>query len=222
MDGPGHRMKRPGAEERPPGPRDVDARRRRLRSRAGVVRLDAEGTVRHFDPLFASVLGYRPDALTGTFFFAYVHARDLAPILREAARLLQQRLGHQFRYCLAGAAELPIEDAVQAYPFNSQLVTLPSSTPGDRSMAIVAPLEAEEDVALITAPAVTSSGPNKIDLIAKGADNVLYHQVYDGAWRGWLPIGDGLASAPAVAVASGAATASSARSPRSSRVACRS
>lgn len=54
------------------------------------------------------------------------------------------------------------------------------------------------DGTTISAPAVTSSGPNKLDLIAKGADNVLYHQVYDGAWRGWLPIGDGLASAPAV------------------------
>ncbi|MCW6006389.1 S8 family serine peptidase [Micromonospora sp. CPCC 205371] len=54
------------------------------------------------------------------------------------------------------------------------------------------------DGTTISAPAVTSSGPNKIDLIAKGSDNVLYHQVYDGAWRGWEPIGDGLASAPAV------------------------
>jgi succinylarginine dihydrolase len=41
--------------------------------------------------------------------------------------------------CLAQDAELPVADAVQAYPFNSQIVTLPSG-----KMAIIAPLESRE------------------------------------------------------------------------------
>jgi succinylarginine dihydrolase len=41
---------------------------------------------------------------------------------------------------LASERELPIASAVAAYPFNSQLLTLP-----DGSMTIVAPLESRED-----------------------------------------------------------------------------
>jgi succinylarginine dihydrolase len=51
---------------------------------------------------------------------------------------LSRRLGERFRYCLASDAELPVREAVGTYPFNSQLVTLPSG-----KMAIVAPREAQ-------------------------------------------------------------------------------
>ncbi|MCI0573427.1 MAG: N-succinylarginine dihydrolase [Myxococcaceae bacterium] len=48
-------------------------------------------------------------------------------------------LGPSFRFTVASEAELPVADAVKAYPFNSQVLTLP-----DTSMVIVAPLEARE------------------------------------------------------------------------------
>ncbi|HYP76104.1 MAG TPA: N-succinylarginine dihydrolase [Polyangiaceae bacterium] len=49
---------------------------------------------------------------------------------------LRERLGDEFQLVLATNAELPVADAVHAYPFNSQLVSLP-----DGGMAIVAPEE---------------------------------------------------------------------------------
>ncbi len=61
---------------------------------------------------------------------------DSAALLDE----LRGMLGDSFTPVLATDAELPIASAVAAYPFNSQLVTLP-----DGSMAIVAPQEARED-----------------------------------------------------------------------------
>ena len=48
-------------------------------------------------------------------------------------------LGPGFRWAVASEAELPLEDAVRSYAFNSQLLTLPDGT-----MAIVAPDEARE------------------------------------------------------------------------------
>ncbi len=59
--------------------------------------------------------------------------------------LLQQlgeKLGPSFRAVVATEAELPVAEAVAAYPFNSQLVTLP-----DGGMAIVAPKESEDSPA---------------------------------------------------------------------------
>lgn len=50
------------------------------------------------------------------------------------------RLGDTFSYTLATEAELPVASAVQAYPFNSQLVTLPS---GD--MALIAPTDSRDE-----------------------------------------------------------------------------
>ncbi|HVW27229.1 MAG TPA: N-succinylarginine dihydrolase [Polyangiaceae bacterium] len=64
---------------------------------------------------------------------AFVHHRDLLAVLRE-------KLGGDFRYALAAEAELPTSDAVNSYPFNSQLVTLPGG-----AMAIIAPSEAFEN-----------------------------------------------------------------------------
>jgi succinylarginine dihydrolase len=53
---------------------------------------------------------------------------------------LRALLGDDFVAVLASEAELPAASAVAAYPFNSQLLTLP-----DGSMTIVAPEEARED-----------------------------------------------------------------------------
>jgi succinylarginine dihydrolase len=52
---------------------------------------------------------------------------------------LGARLGADFAAILATEAELPAAEAVRAYPFNSQLLSLPSG-----KMAIVAPREAQE------------------------------------------------------------------------------
>ena len=60
---------------------------------------------------------------------AFVHYRDLLAELRK-------RLGTSLRCVVAQETELPAKDAVDSYPFNSQVVSLP-----DRTMAIVAPAE---------------------------------------------------------------------------------
>jgi len=52
---------------------------------------------------------------------------------------LKEKLGDAFRFVIATQQELPTEVAVGAYPFNSQVVTLP-----DGSMAIIAPIESQE------------------------------------------------------------------------------
>jgi succinylarginine dihydrolase len=52
---------------------------------------------------------------------------------------LGQRLGDGFRTVVASNDELPVGDAIRAYPFNSQLVTLQ-----DGALCIIAPTEAEE------------------------------------------------------------------------------
>jgi succinylarginine dihydrolase len=60
----------------------------------------------------------------------------------DAAGLLQtlrEKLGASFRFTLASEAELPVADAVAAYPFNSQVLSLPSG-----GMCILAPLESQE------------------------------------------------------------------------------
>jgi succinylarginine dihydrolase len=62
-----------------------------------------------------------------------------APALLEQ---LRERLGVTFRHCLASQTELPVADAVAAYPFNSQLLSLP-----DGGMAIIAPSDCYENVA---------------------------------------------------------------------------
>lgn len=53
---------------------------------------------------------------------------------------LRTRLGDAFRVVVAKESELPAADAVAAYPFNSQLVTLP-----DGSMVIVAPEDSQKN-----------------------------------------------------------------------------
>lgn len=72
----------------------------------------------------------------GNFLMLHEHA-----FLGHEALLgrLRELLGPAFRHALATEAELPVRDAVRAYPFNSQVLTLPDGT-----MAIVAPLESRE------------------------------------------------------------------------------
>lgn len=55
---------------------------------------------------------------------------------------LRELLGPHFRAVVATEEELPVADAVAAYPFNSQVVTLPGG-----SMAIIAPHECAENEA---------------------------------------------------------------------------
>ena len=64
---------------------------------------------------------------------AFLEVTDLLAELRAL-------LGESFVALLATEKELPVASAVSAYPFNSQLLTLP-----DGSMTIVAPEEARED-----------------------------------------------------------------------------
>jgi succinylarginine dihydrolase len=70
--------------------------------------------------------------------FLMLHERAFldAPGLLAQLRAL---LGERFASALATEAELPVAKAVGAYPFNSQLLTLPSGR-----MVVVAPTEAQE------------------------------------------------------------------------------
>jgi succinylarginine dihydrolase len=68
-----------------------------------------------------------------------LHERAFAEheqLLRE----LRARLGSSFAYVLASERELPLADAVKAYPFNSQLLALPSG-----KLQLIAPLEARDN-----------------------------------------------------------------------------
>lgn len=69
---------------------------------------------------------------------SFLMMHELA-FVEDVPALLRARLGDSFRCAVASAAELPITEAVKAYPFNSQLVTLPNG-----EMAIVAPEDARE------------------------------------------------------------------------------
>lgn len=60
----------------------------------------------------------------------------------ELSDSLRERLGDDFRFEIATNDELPVKDAVAAYPFNSQVLTLP-----DGSMTILAPEESRENEA---------------------------------------------------------------------------
>jgi succinylarginine dihydrolase len=74
---------------------------------------------------------------------AFLMVHDLA--FRDMSALLESlraRLGGALSVCVATERELPTGEAVQSYPFNSQLVTLPGG-----GMAIVAPSESERSAA---------------------------------------------------------------------------
>jgi succinylarginine dihydrolase len=74
----------------------------------------------------------------GTGGFLMLHEQAFVEV-RAFLQELGVRLGPGFTYALATEAELPLTAAVKAYPFNSQLLSLP-----DGGMAIVAPIECQE------------------------------------------------------------------------------
>ena len=57
----------------------------------------------------------------------------------ELLKVVRAKLGEAFTYVVATEKELPATEAVAAYPFNSQVMTLP-----DGSMAIIAPTDSQE------------------------------------------------------------------------------
>ena len=73
--------------------------------------------------------------------FLMLHALAFVEAPAVVAKL-RELLGDELRVELASETELPIESAVKAYPFNSQVVTLPDGT-----MAIVAPEESQKNEA---------------------------------------------------------------------------
>ncbi len=76
---------------------------------------------------------------------AFLMLHELAFLDRDGLLAeLRARLGESFRSIVATEAELPAADAVAAYPFNSQLLTLPGG-----EMAILAPAECRERPAVV-------------------------------------------------------------------------
>ena len=55
------------------------------------------------------------------------------------------------------------------------------------------------DVTIQDAPAITSWGPNRMDLFARGTDNNLYHSTWDPStsWSVWENLGGPIYSSPA-------------------------
>lgn len=90
------------------------------------------------DPEGIDTGAFHTDVLAvGNGGFLMLHEKafcEVEPLLAT----LRGRLGAAFRFSLARESELPTKDAVGAYPFNSQLLTL-----GDGSMCILAPAECE-------------------------------------------------------------------------------
>ena len=77
-----------------------------------------------------------------SFFMA--HARAFAEG-HDVLRDLRALLGDEFRSAWVDEGELPIADAVRAYPFNSQVVSVPrASSAFERAMVIVAPVESRD------------------------------------------------------------------------------
>jgi len=73
---------------------------------------------------------------------------------------LREKLGPGFTAVVATEAELPVAEAVQAYPFNSQLLTLPSGR-----MAIVAPVESRDSPAARAFLERVVAGDNPVDAV---------------------------------------------------------
>jgi succinylarginine dihydrolase len=91
------------------------------------------------DPAGIDAGAFHTDVLAvGNDTFLMLHERAFvdSPAL---VRTLGGKLGAGFRSTLATEQELPVEIAISAYPFNSQVLTLPEG-----SMAIVAPMESRE------------------------------------------------------------------------------
>jgi succinylarginine dihydrolase len=108
------------------------ARRHRLRD--GVALLWQQ------DPAGIDDGAFHTDVLAvGNGHLLLLHERAFVDPPRLLAKL-RELLGPELGWVLATEAELPAADAVAAYPFNSQVLSLPSG-----GMAIVAPTEAEQN-----------------------------------------------------------------------------
>jgi succinylarginine dihydrolase len=92
------------------------------------------------DPLGIDAGAFHTDVLAvGNANVLLLHERAFV----EHERLLEQlraSLGPEFQAIVASERELPLSDAVAAYPFNSQLLSLPSG-----QMHLVAPLESQHN-----------------------------------------------------------------------------
>ncbi len=125
-----------------PGPKRFPARQTLEASQAlaRLHKLDPERTLfpqQHPDGIdsgafHTDVLGVGNGSFLMLHELAFVDVPGLLSTLRE-------KLGAGFTSIVATRAELPVKDAVKAYPFNSQVLTLPDGT-----MVIVAPIESRE------------------------------------------------------------------------------
>jgi succinylarginine dihydrolase len=92
------------------------------------------------DPLGIEAGAFHSDVLAvgnGGVLLLHEHAFvDHGQLLHQ----LRARLGDEFQAIVASERELPLRHAVAAYPFNSQLLSLPSG-----QMHVVAPLESRND-----------------------------------------------------------------------------
>jgi succinylarginine dihydrolase len=126
-----------------PAPRRFPARQTREAS-AALARLLA------LDPARALLVQQHPDGIDAGGFHTDVLAVGSGPVLllhelacADPSALLAElrdKLGDALRVVLATNAELPAADAIAAYPFNSQLLTLP-----DGAMVILAPQESADN-----------------------------------------------------------------------------
>jgi len=126
-----------------PAPRRFPARQT-LEASAALSRLLA------LAPESALLVQQHPDGIDAGGFHTDVLAVGSGPVLllHELAfthsetllAALHEKLGKALRVVVARSAELPAADAIAAYPFNSQLLTLP-----DGSMVILAPEESREN-----------------------------------------------------------------------------
>jgi succinylarginine dihydrolase len=93
------------------------------------------------DPLGIDLGAFHSDVLwVGNEAFVMAHELGFVDIDRLLAEI-GARLGERFRFCLATESELPASEAISTYPFNSQLVSLPSG-----QMALIAPRESQASV----------------------------------------------------------------------------
>ncbi len=92
------------------------------------------------DPLGIEAGAFHTDVLAvGNANVLLLHERAFVEHERLLAQL-RAGLGGEFQAIVASERELPLSDAVAAYPFNSQLLSLPSGR-----MHLVAPLEAQRN-----------------------------------------------------------------------------
>jgi succinylarginine dihydrolase len=92
------------------------------------------------DPAGIDAGSFHTDVLaSGNGSFMMFHPQAFLQ-LPELLDELRARLGHTFSFVVAGEDELPVSDAIAAYPFNSQVLSR-----DDGSMTIVAPYESREN-----------------------------------------------------------------------------